>query len=356
MDESRTDGKLATNIQFLVFFISLLTIFAVCYVLAIAKGILIPFALAVFVSYILYPVIEFFEKLKIPGFISTLLSIILFIAIFYIVVHLISGSISSFSSDFEKYEPKIQKIQTDIESFLALPADFISGQGESTIQSQITENLSIGGFISTVVSSVSSILSNIFFIILILLFMLMGRKQMMNKVKFAFNEKTSDRISTVLKNVNIKIQRYIVAKSIISLITAILFVIVLSIFGVEFIIIWGILAFVLNFIPNIGSLLSTILPLTVAYLQFDDTMTVVWIALILIIIQQVMGNIVEPKVLGKSVNLSPLVILFSLVFWGWLWGIIGMFLSVPIAVIIKIILENIEGTRPIAIMMGSGKK
>jgi predicted PurR-regulated permease PerM len=192
-----------------------------------------------------------------------------------------------------------------------------------------------------------------FMIILVLVFMLMSRNQLQKKIVHAFPKNTSEKLEGIFKNVTIQIRKYIILKTLISIGTSVLFMITLALFGVEFVVVWGILAFILNFIPNIGSLIATILPLVIAFIQFENTMVVLWLAIILISIQQIMGNLVEPKLLGDSVNLSPIVILFSLVFWGWLWGIWGMFLSVPITVMIKIILENIEATKPISIMMGS---
>jgi predicted PurR-regulated permease PerM len=120
---------------------------------------------------------------------------------------------------------------------------------------------------------------------------------------------------------------------------------------VEFAIIWGLLAFLLNFIPNIGSVIATILPLPIVYIQFGHFSTVFWVALFLIGIQAVIGNFLDPRIVGKSLHLSPLVVLFSLMFWGWLWGFIGMFLAVPISVIIKIIFENSQSLKFLSVLM-----
>ena len=354
---SKFQNNIQFNLKIVVVLLSILTIIGIGYVMSQARSILLPFALAVFISYVMYPIINFFEKKKIPGFLSVLLTILIGVGAVVLLVDLISGSIQSFTTEFSKYEPRITQITGQITSILNIPAGTFSGGGgtEDTIASKILENFSIGGFLSGVVNSVSSILSNLFLIALILLFMLMSRNQLNTKVTSAFTEDTSARISMVINNINTQIQKYIVAKTIISLITALLFFIILTAFGVEFTVIWGILAFVLNFIPNIGSLIATALPLFIVFIQFNNPMMVLWVGLPLIAVQQIMGNIVEPKYLGKSVNLSPLVILFSLVFWGWLWGILGMFLSVPITVMIKIILENIESTKPLSVLMGGGK-
>jgi predicted PurR-regulated permease PerM len=155
----------------------------------------------------------------------------------------------------------------------------------------------------------------------------------------------------MLKNINSQIQRYLIAKGLISLATGLLFYIVLQAFNVEFALIWSLSAFLLNFIPNIGSVIATILPLPIVYIQFGHFSTVFWVALFLVVIQVIIGNFIDPRIVGKSLHLSPLVVLFSLMFWGWLWGFIGMFLAVPIAVIIKIIFENSRSLKFLSILM-----
>ncbi len=116
---------------------------------------------------------------------------------------------------------------------------------------------------------------------------------------------------------------------------------------------WGFLTFVLNFIPNIGSMIATVCPIIIGLLQYGFGFTVISMAVILLIIQNVIGNIAEPHFLGTRMDLSPVFVLFSLIFWGWIWGIVGMFLAVPISASIKILFSNIEPLKPIAILLGS---
>ena len=192
-------------------------------------------------------------------------------------------------------------------------------------------------------------------VLLFLLFILLGRGQLMRKVHWAFAPHTARKISSMLTNINKQVQRYLIAKTFISLATGLLATLVLVLFNVQFALIWGILTFLLNFIPSIGSVIATVLPLAVAIIQFQSWIYVLWIALCLIGIQFVIGNLIDPRIIGRSLNLSPLVVLFSLIFWGWLWGIIGMFLAVPMAVIIKIILENSQSLRFLGILMSSSR-
>ncbi len=136
------------------------------------------------------------------------------------------------------------------------------------------------------------------------MFMLAGRNQLVVKVQKAFESETADRITMILSNINAQIQKYIIAKTLISLLTALLVVIVLYAFGVEFALVWGLLTFLLNFIPNVGSIIATGLPLSIAIIQFDSFVPVIWIFGILMGIQTIVGNVIDPKYIGKSINLS----------------------------------------------------
>jgi predicted PurR-regulated permease PerM len=230
----------------------------------------------------------------------------------------------------------------------------LTGQGNTEGRFQLLTSIrefSVHRIILNMLGSLLNFLSNSFLVLLFLLFILIGRNQLIQKVQLAFESETAIRIASMLKNINQQIQRYLIAKSLISLGTGFLFYAVLRIFNVEFAIIWGLLAFLLNFIPNIGSVIATILPLPIIYIQFGHFAPVFWVGLLLTGIQAVIGNFLDPRIVGKSLHLSPLLVLFSLIFWGWLWGFIGMFLAVPIAVVIKIIFENTQSLKFMSVLM-----
>jgi predicted PurR-regulated permease PerM len=159
-----------------------------------------------------------------------------------------------------------------------------------------------------------------------------------------------------MNSIALQIGRYLTLQTLISLATGLLVWFALDRIGVDFPVTWGALAFVLNFIPTIGSVLASIPPILLALVQFQpDLGPMVVTAIALLVIQQTMGNIVAPKVMGDQLNLSPVVIMASLLFWGWLWGPTGAILSVPIASSIKIICDNVEKLKVIGIMMESSK-
>jgi predicted PurR-regulated permease PerM len=339
--------------------LGILSAIAIGFVLYYTRSIILPFALAVFISYILNPLITFFEKRKIPAAIAIILSLIITFLILNLLGVLIYGSIKSFASDFPKYEARVDKIYHDVLEFLDIPQTPVTGEVQEGDRFGIMadiKNLSVSNIVLKTLGSLMNFLSNTALVMLFLLFILVGRKQLAHKIHSAFDQDLSSRISTIITNINKEIQKYLVAKTLISFLTGVLVTIVLFLFDVQFALVWGMLTFLLNFIPTIGSFVAVLLPLGVAFFEYSDHLIMLlWIALILIGIQSIVGNLVDPRVVGRSLNLSPLVVLFSLIFWGWLWGIIGMFLAVPLAVIAKIIFENIDSLRFLSVLM-SGKR
>ncbi len=336
--------------------LGILTVIAVGIVLYQIRSIILPFALAVFISYVLNPLIEFFERRKIPTFFAIILALVITFLVLNFFGVLVYTSIKSFASEFPQYEEKMGSLLEKILIFLNIPREVfeteVRPQGSLEWLNSL-KDLSLHRIVLNTLGSIVNFMSNTFLVLLFLLFILMGRNSLYLKLKRAFEPDTSERLGEILKNINKQIQKYLIAKTLISLATGILFFIVLSIFQVPFAIIWGILTFLLNFIPNLGSIIATFLPITIAFIQFEKITTILWLALCLVVIQIGIGNLVDPKVVGKSLNLSPLVVLFSLMFWGWLWGVIGMFLAVPISVIIKIVFENIDSLRFISVMMSA---
>jgi predicted PurR-regulated permease PerM len=214
---------------------------------------------------------------------------------------------------------------------------------------------SVMRFAASSVGGVVSLTGNIFLALLYLVFLLLGTNSFPGKIQQAFRPDLSVRITKALESVDTHVRRYLVSKTLISLITAVLVTIILLAFGVDFALFLGLVTFFLNFIPNIGSFIATAFPGLVALIQYESFGQALVIVVLLVIVQTVMGNLIEPKLMGEQLDLSPLSILLALIFWGWLWGIWGMIMAVPITSLIKIICESIEPLRPFAVLMGSGR-
>jgi len=328
-------------------------------ILYAGRSIILPLAFATLISFILSPSIDWFVKKKFPEWLAITIPFVATGFIFFFLGIIVKLNIETFVVEFPKYEARttiilkevLSVFDIEIENFKSSPKEWL----DDPRVAQYLSEFSLSNLISGLLSSISNTVSNIFIVLLFLLFIIVGRNQLTSKLPVAFDSVNAARIERIFENIKKQIQAYIIAKTLISLVTAILFIIVLYSFGIQFAVVWGILTFLLNFIPNVGSIIATLLPLSIAVIQFESYGPIIWLGAILFAIQTVIGNIIDPKYIGKSINLSPIVVLFALIFWGWLWGIAGMFLSVPIMVIIKIILENIPELRFISVLMSEQK-
>ena len=163
----------------------------------------------------------------------------------------------------------------------------------------------------------------------------------------------------MVQEINKQVRTYLSLKTVISIFTGFAFGLALHLFGVPMAFTFGVLAFLLNFVPNVGPIAASLLP--VPLIVFAPDATILWMASVLVainVIQLISGNVVEPKLMGESSDLHPVTILLALMFWGVMWGVIGMFLATPITAAIRIVLERLEQTRPIALLMAGryGKK
>lgn len=316
-------------------------------VLQQARPVLFPFFLALFLSFILWPVQDFLTRIKIPRFLSFIFILLVAFTLIYLLGALFYSAGKTFAAEFPKYGQKISEILISFQEKLNLsPLNL-----ETVDWSKQLELNKIGGLVISSLGPFFSFISNLFLIFIFFIFILAGRGKTKGKLKKSLNKKNSRKVIEVIEKIDSQIQKYLAIKTIVSLFTGIFVTVVLLIFGVDFAIVFGFITFLMNYIPNIGSFIATAFPIIIAFFQFETIWPAFWIMVLLMSIQMIMGNFIEPRLMGRGLGLSPLVVLFFLFFWGWLWGIPGMILSVPIAAIVKIICSNIEELNFIAALM-----
>ncbi|WP_019028026.1 AI-2E family transporter [Colwellia piezophila] len=230
----------------------------------------------------------------------------------------------------------------------------LTGLKLDVLVSELFSNINITELLAYVADSTQSMLSSVFLVTIYLAFLFI--EQSHAKAKIIALKNLSDRftlIQSIFKSSTLLIKRYIRLKSAISALTSLLCYLVFVMFDVDFAELWAISTFLLNFIPNIGSALAVFFPSILISLQFDSLSHIALIITCLVIIQFVIGNIIEPAIMGKSLNLSAFMILISLSFWGFIWGIAGMFLAIPLMVATAILFSHIDETKWIAILMSA---
>jgi AI-2 transport protein TqsA len=188
---------------------------------------------------------------------------------------------------------------------------------------------------------------------LYILFLFAEKASFLNRLALAFGEQQGLQIMGVMESINLAISQYIAVKTLVSALAGFISYLVLAGFGVELAATWGILIFLLNYIPYLGSLIACALPILLSVLQFDELWKPIVIAISLIGIQQLIGNLIEPKLAGQRLDVSPLLIVLSLAFWWSVWGVPGAILAVPLLVIVKIIFDNIQETKPLAMLISN---
>jgi AI-2 transport protein TqsA len=334
--------------RLLIGLLAILALIAVGMVLKAAKTVILPLMIAWLLSYIFTPIIRILYRAKIPTALAVVFVLIILLGICFLGGVLIHERISTFAKEYPKYQERFSEIADALTSGIRLSTDIFK---------DIPIGERIGRFFVRFSGSLMSFVSNLIMVFIFLGFMLMAKPYFQFKIKKAFSPDQAGRVTHIIESISRQIGGYLILQFFISLLTGVLVWVALSIIGVDFAGTWGVLAFILNFIPTVGSIIASILPILVATVQFFPNYWPPIICLLsLLSIQMVMGNVVSPKVLGDRLNMSPVAILLSLLFWGWLWGIIGALLSVPFTAAIMIVCENIEPLRPISIMMGSGKR
>jgi len=322
------------------------------FILKELQSILLPFFIALIISFLFEPYYEWLKKKRIPGAISLVIVIITILILANITSVFVFTSINAFTKEIPKYTEKSKNIVEAITLSLNNWGFFNQYLKDSFDLSKVLNGEAIAAFITSLFSSIVSLFGNFVLILIYVIFLLSEFGSIRRRVLKAFSSERSRQIADTMTDIFKDVKKYIVGKTLINLSYGILVTVILWIFGVDFFIVWGFLAFMMAYIPTIGSMISTILPFTTALIQFDGDFTRPIIILILMVVSaNLIGNIVEPKILGDKLNLSPILLLLSLIFWGYLWGLIGMILSVPIMSMIKIILGKFESTKPLSILM-----
>src|SRR5690606_4387201 len=219
-------------------------------------------------------------------------------------------------------------------------------------EEEVVENIVKEGIAGKSLVSITSLMADLTFTLIFWSFMIAGKKKFELRLQKAFSENRREVIHTIT-TIDEQMQYFILLESIIGLAFGTFVSVLLKLNGIEFAILFGFLAFILNFIPKIGVVIGALLPLIYTILGYGFSLQTIVVIVCLALAVFIIAKYVEPHFLGKYINLSPVFVLFSLIFWGWIWGIAGLYLAFPIAAVIKIFFSNIESLRPLAIIIGS---
>ena len=331
-----------------------LTVIVLAAVLKVTGTFLVPVTIAMFVSLVFEPLIVTLNtKFKIPWIAGIFIVLTLVIVSVWIIASLLLSSIRTIIDLYPRYEERFTVIYKAIAGLFALPYN-----AESTLFQNLWGQLGIRQTLRNFAFSLSNSLivffKDLLLVLLFAVFFLLDLRYLRQKLDFAFGDGSKGKAAIIITDIIQQVTRYMSVKFFISLLTGVLIFLGTFAVGMGFPILWGFLAFILNFIPNFGSILSGVLTSVFALVQFwPKPAPVVFVAVLMCAVNFILGNIIEPRVQGRHLGLSPFIIIVSLSFWGWLWGFTGLILAVPMMVILKIICENVSILHPAAVLMGN---
>jgi AI-2 transport protein TqsA len=312
-----------------------------------ASSILVPFFLAVFIAVICTPPLFWLQRKGVPKVLALVLILVTILLVGLLFGALTGPSLNHFLSSIPDYQERLS-------AHIATLISWLHEKGVNIPQEEVAGTFNPGWVMSMaggIFSALSSVLTNAFLILLTVVFILLEVADFPKKLRTVL--KNPERSLSTIEKFSQSAKRYLVIKTLISATIGVVIWLWLLILGVDYPVLWGTLSFLLNYVPNIGSIIAALPVALLALVQLGVGSALLTV-LGFVVVHIVVGNIIEPKVTGKGLSLSTLVVFLSLVFWGWVLGPIGMILSVPMTSLVKIALESYEETRGLAIMLGSG--
>ena len=314
-----------------------------------AAPLLVPFLLSVFIAVISFPLMSFLQQKGLPKGLSLTLVMLLVIFIGIGLAFLIGSSISDFSQSSLEYQQKITAEWSEVIHWLNDHGIFVA---ESI--KEIADPAAAVGLVSSILKGFGSVLSNSFLIGLTVIFILSETAGITQK-PVSLNDTDSEPLQTdgqVFSQVFIdKLRSYMSMKTIISMVTGVLIAVAMWLIGVDYPVLWGVLAFMLNFVPNIGSIIAAVPAVILTLVQLGFTSALL-VAAVFVVVNVIIGSIIEPRYMGQGLGLSTLVVFVSLVFWGWVLGPVGMLLSVPLTITVKLALDSKPETQWLGHLLG----
>jgi AI-2 transport protein TqsA len=311
-----------------------------------ASTIMVPFFLSVFIAIACSPIIHWTSRFGVPKWLSITLVILLIVVFGFLLAGLVGQSMAEFKENLPAYRTKLD---SEFAWVVGRLAEYNIHINRELIASHLDPSTAMS-VATNFISGMGGVLSNIFLILLTVIFMLFEADSIPRRLHIALADPDMKlkHIDRFIRSVN----SYLAIKTVVSLATGLIIGTWLYVMGIDHFMLWAVLAFMLNYIPNIGSIIAALPAVLIAFVQYGAA-SAGFAALGFVLVNTIMGNLVEPRLMGRGMGLSTLVVFLSLIFWGWLLGTVGMLLSVPLTMVVKIALESREESKWLAVLLSS---
>lgn len=324
---------------------------ATMYLLVAGRGLLLPFVLGIVLWYMVDALADAFEhprfgRLRLPRPLALAAAVCLMGSLLWVVGRTIGRNVSAVIAAAPNYERRLQNLINE-------GARLVSVEQAPTID-ELFDRISLADTLSSIATAAASVVSVAGIVVIYAGFLFVEQVRFRRKLAIVLGSgENQKRMQAVLDQIDRDIRVYIRIKTTLAVITSALAYSVMATVGVDFAAFWAVMVFFFYYIPTVGSILAIVAPALLALVQFDDLTPFLIVLLVFGTIQVVTANVVEPAIMGSTLNLSPLVVIVSLTVWGTIWGVVGMFLCVPITVVSLIVLAQFETTRPIAVLLSA---
>lgn len=311
-----------------------------------AKPLLVPFLLSLFIAVMAAPPLFFLQSKGLPQWLSMLIVVLGMVLVGMLLGWMIGGSVRDFSDNLPKYQ---DRLAAQSHGLIVLLQTYGVSFDEATLLSYLNPGKAMA-LAGKLLSGLGNVLTQALFILITVIFVLVEAAGFRAKLR-AVSVDPAGSIARI-EAITSSIKQYMMIKTSTSLLTGVLVSVGLWLLDVDYPVLWGLLAFLFNYVPNIGSIIAAVPAILLAWVQLGSWLAL-WTAMLYMIVNGLVGNVIEPRFMGRGLGLSPLIVFISLVFWGWVLGPVGMFLSVPLTMTLKIILDSNDETRAISLMLGN---
>ena len=337
--------------RLLLFILIISFVILILFISHLMADLLVPVLIALFTAFFLHPFIERLQRFMRGSWLPTLIVVIIFILLISIFLTILAFSFINFVTDLPKLTQALQQKILQFANQLAqweLLREYINPQQLSGFLIDLIPINNIAQYLVSTMGKTVQIIKSFGLYALALIFILPGINKINYRVESAFPNDNGKMINSIICHIIEQIQDYMIVKSIMSLSVGTLSYFICILFKIEYALLWGFIIFLLNYIPIFGSIIAVMFPMALSLIQYQSIWSFALLTICLMIAQMVIGNIVEPRFLSRTAKLTPVIIFISLLIWGYIWGIPGVILAVPIMSAFNLICENFEQLRPIS--------